>query len=171
MLYFTVSKSPAALVHFITEEMDRGSQLFIDKILTLLYTPSPNVQGKSLEQVFWREESSKTSRAPTKCLLLEPKGHRLFLATFSTFKKGVRWPNWRLLSLHITHARLHQHWESTILFIPKLMMNYRFQLFKYNIWVAWDIHSILPGIKTKGQTIWAQTCLLCEAKSEKQVNM
>jgi hypothetical protein len=52
VLYFTVSKSPAALVHFITEEMDRGSQLFIDKILTLLYTPSPNVQGKSLEQVF-----------------------------------------------------------------------------------------------------------------------
>lgn len=70
----------------------------------------------------------------------------------------------------MTHARLHQHWESTILFIPKLM-NYRFQLFKYNLWVTWDIHRIWPGITTKGQTIWVQTYLFSEAKSEKQVNV
>lgn len=72
MIYFTFSELP-------TYYMDGGSQLSFWRQFQL-YTPSLNIQGKSLEQVLVVEHkgSVNTSVAPTKCSLLEQKGCRLF---------------------------------------------------------------------------------------------
>lgn len=108
-----------------------------------------------------------------------------FLGTLSTAKKDEQDQSKTAETLtaqpqlypHIAHSRIRE-WDK----LSTRPQSYHHSLyskvdelqistFLRNIWVAWDIHSILLGIMTKGQTIWAQTHLLCKTESGKQVKV